>query len=287
MAAGRAHNGVILDASPLPRWTIAALGETDDFRRKPDEWDTIFRLFTSRASNKQELSSLSYRSDGWRYPLVLCIDDVLDPGNLGAIIRSAYFLGVDALAIDHGTCAPPSNVALKASAGAAEVMPLLSIESTRNFLAESKKNGWSIYAGMTPEPAPPTPDLASKFSESSTAETASSHPLPVNPSESSTSALHLADAQTPSKRLVDHIPLVQHPCLLLFGGEGRGLRKTLSAHADYLVSMTAAKRPHDVGVDSLNVSVAASVIAAEFLRRPPARTLERERRRTVGADLGF
>lgn len=75
----------------------------------------------------------------------------LDPGNLGAIIRSGYFLGVDALALVSQTCAPLSNVALKASAGAAEAMPILSVDDAVEFLRKSKGNGWQVYAGVAPD----------------------------------------------------------------------------------------------------------------------------------------
>lgn len=34
-----------------------------------------------------------------RYPFVLMLDEILDPGNLGAILRSAYYLGVDAVTL--------------------------------------------------------------------------------------------------------------------------------------------------------------------------------------------
>lgn len=51
--------------------------------------------------------------------------------------------------------------------------------------------------------------------------------------------------------------------------------------ADYFVSMNSAERSIDVGVDSLNVSVAVAVIAADFLRKPHRNPAKAE------GDLGF
>lgn len=131
---------------------------------------------------------------------------------------------------------------------------------------------------MTPESEAP--------SEGSTASSKPSRRV----GDLSTSTLQFFDAGHPHKSLADHIPLMQRPCILVLGGEGKGLRRPLVAHADYLVSMIPPLRARadDVGVDSLNVSVATAVLAAEFLRRPVQAVLDREaKRRTSGGDLGF
>lgn len=216
----------------------------------------------------------------------MLIKPQLDPGNLGSIIRSAYFLGVDALAICRHTCAPLTSVALKASAGAAEAMPILSIGEPRSFLARTKENGWTVYACVTPVATTPTNATMSN-----------------NDDESRLSGLHSVSGSTlkytaqHSRDPVDlpHPPLAKHPSILLLGGEGKGLKKSLSNHAAYCVSMNAAKRGSDIGVDSLNVSVAAAVVAAEFLRRPSEYELEVSKRISPGinhvkgqdGELGF
>jgi 21S rRNA (GM2251-2'-O)-methyltransferase len=171
------------------------------------------------------------------------------------------------------------------------MMPIISVESGRGFLSTSRENGWAIYAGVTPEPisnVPAAGGSAARSPESPVPNNSSNRDMFNNLEHGFTSAPVFSDAQTSHKSLVDHVPLVQHPSILVFGGEGRGLRKTLYAHADYFVSMNPAKRALDVGVDSLNVSVAASVIAAEFLRRPSLEVSEKNRARmnSIG-DLGF
>lgn len=78
----------------------------------------------------------------------------------------------------------------------------------------------------------------------------------------------------------------------MVGGEGRSVRRALRTEADYHVSVSASKRPSGIGVDSLNVSVAAAVLAAEFLRGPEVRRQNRATKAEqediqAEGDLGF
>ena len=58
-----------------------------------------------------------------------------------------------------------------------------------------------------------------------------------------------------------------HPCLLILGGEGEGLRWNIQSKADLKVGIEGMRAGH-VGVDSLNVSVAAGLLCEAFLRKP-------------------
>ena len=62
-------------------------------------------------------------------------------------------------------------------------------------------------------------------------------------------------------------PVRDHPCLLILGGEGEGLRWNIQAKADLKIGIDGM-RAGDVGVDSLNVSVAAGLLCEAFLRKP-------------------
>lgn len=62
-------------------------------------------------------------------------------------------------------------------------------------------------------------------------------------------------------------PARNHPCVLVLGGEGEGLRWNLQKKADFLLSIEG-HRSGQGGVDSLNVSVAAGLLCEAFLRRP-------------------
>ena len=55
-------------------------------------------------------------------PLILILDNIIDPRNLGACIRSAAVIGVDAMIINKHQCAPINAVAHKVSVGGAEAV---------------------------------------------------------------------------------------------------------------------------------------------------------------------
>src|SRR5947207_14810175 len=72
----------------------------------------------------------------------------IDRGNIGGILRSAYFLGVDAVIINGATCGSPSGLSSRTSSGALELIPILDVSNLTSFIIESKKNGWTFYAAM-------------------------------------------------------------------------------------------------------------------------------------------
>jgi 21S rRNA (GM2251-2'-O)-methyltransferase len=54
----------------------------------------------------------------------------------------------------------------------------------------------------------------------------------------------------------------------MMGAEGEGLRSSLLSQANYKVGIRGGRKVDEIGVDSLNVSVAASLLCYEFLQRP-------------------
>lgn len=139
----------------------------------------------------------------------------------------------------HG--APLGPGTLKASAGAAENLPLIIVHDTSNFVRSSKENGWKFYAAV----APPG------FQQGS------------------------AKMHSWTTSIVK--PLEQNPCVLMFGGEGMGLQSDLRKKADHLVSIQGY-RSGSGGVDSLNVSVAAGILCESFLRRSDGDSLSVDER---------
>lgn len=279
MSTGRPHNGYILEASPLPKLPVAGF-------RAVEKRNGAFHVILDHQSREDEAvngtsTNIKYEVGFPRYPFVLLLDGILDPGNLGAILRTAFFLGVDTVAISNRSSAPVSPVALKASAGASETLPLVSISQPGNFIDRCKSNGWKIYASAAPTPGKRI-GVGNYFSTSNLG-----------------------------------TPVRNHPCLLIIGGEGEGLHCMYfsvypfssefespdnlgrpnhpAAHLsqfNYLASKNNAdskicvgniqrKADFDVGidgprigqgkVDSLNVSVAAGLLCEAFLRKPAGR----------------
>lgn len=69
-----------------------------------------------------------------RSGVVLVLDGVEDPGNLGAIVRSATGFGVEAIVLPKKNSAPAGAVALKASAGALLHQPVCFVPGVSSFL---------------------------------------------------------------------------------------------------------------------------------------------------------
>jgi 23S rRNA (guanosine2251-2'-O)-methyltransferase len=78
-------------------------------------------------------------------PLILILDNVIDPRNLGACIRCAAVAGVDAMIINKHQCAPINAIAHKVSAGGAEVIKLFHVTNLVNCLKFLSEINVNIY----------------------------------------------------------------------------------------------------------------------------------------------
>jgi 23S rRNA (guanosine2251-2'-O)-methyltransferase len=86
--------------------------------------------------------------------LVLLVEDVQDPRNLGALLRVCEGAGVGRVLVrEHGS-APLSETAIKASAGAASWLDVERIGSAAQALERLKQEGYWIY-GLAMEGEPP------------------------------------------------------------------------------------------------------------------------------------
>ncbi|KAK2989619.1 hypothetical protein RJ640_027393 [Escallonia rubra] len=130
IADNRPHQGLVLDASPLEMVSIRAL-DTVEVDGEPGP------------------------------PLWVALDEVTDPQNLGAIIRSAYFFGVAGVVLCAKNSAPLSGVVSKASAGSLELMELRSCKNMMQFLVSSAENGWRVLGGSVSSRAVPLNEVAS------------------------------------------------------------------------------------------------------------------------------
>jgi len=77
--------------------------------------------------------------------LLLVLDSVTDPHNLGACLRSADAAGVDALAIPANQSARINATVRKVASGAAETVPLVTVTNLARLLARLKRAGiWVV-----------------------------------------------------------------------------------------------------------------------------------------------
>ena len=77
--------------------------------------------------------------------LILILDNIIDPRNLGACIRSAAVLDVDALIINKHHCAPLNDIAHSVSAGGAEIVKTFQISNLINCIKYLKDLNIKIF----------------------------------------------------------------------------------------------------------------------------------------------
>jgi 23S rRNA (guanosine2251-2'-O)-methyltransferase len=146
-------------------------------------------------------------------PLVLVLDGITDPRNLGAVLRAAEGAGASGVVIPKDRAVGVTAAAARASAGASEHVRVARVTNLRRAVDTMKGAGLWVYAaeaGGTPY-----------------------------------THLDLAGAVA-----------------LVFGSEGRGVRRLVREGCDGRVSI-----PMLGAVESLNVSVASAVLLYEARRR--------------------
>jgi len=77
--------------------------------------------------------------------LLVVLDGVEDPHNLGAIIRTAHAAGAAAVIIPQRRAAGLTETVAKAAAGALEHLPVIRISNVNQTLEELKERGFWIY----------------------------------------------------------------------------------------------------------------------------------------------
>jgi 23S rRNA (guanosine2251-2'-O)-methyltransferase len=146
--------------------------------------------------------------------LVIALDQVQDPHNLGAVCRVAEVAGAAGVVIPSRRAAAVTPAVCKASAGAVEHLAVARVTNLADWLGTGKEAGAWIY-GATAE----------------------------------------------ARKLYTDLDW-RGRAVLVLGAEGSGLRRRVAASCDELVSI-----PVRGEIGSLNVSVAAAVIAFEALRQ--------------------
>lgn len=81
-------------------------------------------------------------------PLVLMLDQIFDPQNFGALIRSGECLGASAILWSKNRGSDLTPVAAKASCGASELMPLIRVSNLAMALDLFKEHGFEVVAAL-------------------------------------------------------------------------------------------------------------------------------------------
>ena len=82
-------------------------------------------------------------------PFLILLDDIEDPHNLGAIIRTANLAGAHGVIIPKRRAAGLTAVVARASAGAINYTPVAKVTNLTNTIRELKEKGlWFVCADM-------------------------------------------------------------------------------------------------------------------------------------------
>ena len=86
--------------------------------------------------------------------LVVALDEVQDPRNLGAVCRVAECVGASGVVIGERRAAQVTPVVCKASAGAVEHLPVARVRNLADFLDEAKRAGAWVYGASAEDAVP-------------------------------------------------------------------------------------------------------------------------------------
>ncbi|MDP2232850.1 MAG: 23S rRNA (guanosine(2251)-2'-O)-methyltransferase RlmB, partial [Actinomycetota bacterium] len=81
---------------------------------------------------------------GAKRSLIVALDHVTDPGNLGAVVRSAEVVGADAVLVAKRRTAPVGPAAYKTSAGAVAYLPIVQETNLVRALEALKREGYWV-----------------------------------------------------------------------------------------------------------------------------------------------
>lgn len=105
--------------------------------------DVLASVRTRAAADERDLPDLVAAAGG--QALLLVLDGVTDPHNLGACLRSAAAAGATAVVVPKDRSAPLNGAARKAAAGGAESVPLVRVTNLARAMEQLRRDGvWIV-----------------------------------------------------------------------------------------------------------------------------------------------
>jgi len=201
LTRSKPHQGLVLECDPFPTLEEFPVPNADE----PDCEAPILRIL---------------------------VDSITDPQNLGTVVRSSAFFGVESLLVRKEHTSPLNATVSKVSAGALEYSTVYAIGSTLKCIEAHVNAGWNVLAA-TPADKPTTYGEERTFDVSN----------------------------------LDSLP--RKHTLLLLGSEGFGLRDHLQEAANGAISIRGATdlALSAPSLDSLNVSVATGILLQGLTNR--------------------
>ncbi len=164
-------------------------------------------------------------------PLLVALDQIQDPQNLGSICRTAECAGAAGVVIPERRSAEVTPAVCKASAGAVEHLPIARVRNLADFLAGARKARCWCYGASAADGA----GSAAAAGEHAT--------VPYDAPDYRGSGV-----------------------VLVLGSEGSGLRPRVASACDQLIALPLLGK-----IESLGVSAAAAALLYEILQRRDSR----------------
>ena len=176
-------------------------------------------------------------------PLIVALDQVQDPQNLGSICRTAECVGAAGIAILERRAAEVTPAVCKASAGAVEHLRVARVRNLADFLADARRAGCWCYGAGVPAIAGTQAPPGRGGGRDATGRA----PAVESPGERAPVAYDTPD--------------YSGGVVLVLGSEGSGLRPRVAKACDELIAL-----PLLGAVESLGVSAAAAALLYEILQ---------------------
>jgi 23S rRNA (guanosine2251-2'-O)-methyltransferase len=120
--------------------------------------DVVDETELERLTASRDHQGVAVQVDEYRYAngeellahdLLVVLDEVSDPHNLGAVARSALAAGAGGLVLPRHRAAHVTAAAVKASAGALELLPVAVVGNVVGFLQKAKRRRHWVYGAAS------------------------------------------------------------------------------------------------------------------------------------------
>ncbi len=163
-------------------------------------------------------------------PLLVALDQVQDPQNLGSICRTAECVGAAGVVIPERRAAEVTAAVCKASAGAVEHLPVARVRNLADFLADARKAGCWRYGAS-----------------------AEGRPISDRSGERAPVAYDTLDYRGSG-------------VVLVLGSEGSGLRPRVAKSCDQLIALPLLGRIESLGVSAAAAAVLYEILQSRRAR---------------------
>ncbi|MGU3810471.1 23S rRNA (guanosine(2251)-2'-O)-methyltransferase RlmB [Vibrio diabolicus] len=114
----------------------------DDKARGANHQGIIARVKPAKQLNENDIDDILAQHES---PLLLVLDGVTDPHNLGACLRNADAAGAAAIIVPKDRSAPMNATVSKVACGAAEVVPLIRVTNLARIMRTLQEKGiWFV-----------------------------------------------------------------------------------------------------------------------------------------------